>query len=355
MFHSQPDLRLTIVAMTVGFGSAPYVQMLPEALSKYAQVTLVTPEHFKDRVADVTIARFRTGTDPSRALRQSLKPWSHFDLIRKVRATNPDVVHILNGHGYPWSLSIAAFLPPVPVVTTLHDPSPHPGNKVDAIAAKLGAFTLNRGAGIHIHDDIYLTDIERRFPGKPVFVIRHPSFASRYLKHARLNVVRERRILFFGRVEYYKGIETLLRAAALLPADIAITVAGAGALSDRERQLADALGTRLTLINRFIEDDEAAHLLQKSAVLALPYLQATQSSLPLISAAFNLPVVASAVGTFTKEVPALGGLLVPPADPGMLAAALMRQLETPLLVRNNQETFDDLAPRFMDMYRKVSA
>ncbi len=341
--------------MTVSFGSAPYVQMLPQALSRYATVSLVAPDHFRDPVAGADVLGFRTGPTPKRTLRQSVKPWSHFDLIRKLRGTRPDVVHILNGYGYPWSLTVAALMPPVPIVTTLHDPRPHPGNRTDAIQARLGGYTLARSAGIHIHDRVFLEELTSRFPDKPVFVIRHPSFASRYLRHARAGVARRRSVLFFGRVEYYKGIEVLLRAAMQLPPDVGITVAGAGALSETERQLATGLGPRLTLLNRFIEDDEVAVLMQQAGVLAMPYLQATQSSLPLIAAAFGLPVVATSVGTFASEVPHLGGLVVASGDAVALAAALQQQLNAPRQIHDDQETFDALAPHFMAMYRAVTA
>lgn len=347
-------MRVTIVAMTIGFGSAPYAEMLPQAIGKYATANLVAPEHFKGDVTGFELTRFRTGLSPSQSLRQSLKPWSHYDLIRKIGNTKPDIVHILNGYGYPWSLTAAAALK-VPVITTLHDPTPHPGNRTDAVQSMLGRFTLWRSAAIHIHNDIFRAETERRLPGKPIYVIRHPSFASRYLKHARPDIVRKRKVLFFGRVEHYKGIEPLLRAAAILPPDVTMTIAGAGPLSEIELSLADALGPRLTLLNRFIEDDEAALQLQEAGVLAMPYLHATQSSLPLIAAAFGLPVVASAVGTFVEEVPALGGILVPPGNPQALAGALVHQLNTPQAINNDQKTFDDLAPEFMNMYRKVTA
>ena len=172
--------RVTIVAMTVGFGSAPYVQMLPEALSKYANVSLLAPLHFNDPVPGVEVIKFRTGISPKHALMQGLKPWSHLDLLRNLRTTRPDVIHILNGYGYPWAMTIAAFAA-APIITTLHDPSPHPGNKVDAVAFHTGKFTLARSAGIHIHDEMFRSDLRSRFPGKSIFVIRHPSFASRYL------------------------------------------------------------------------------------------------------------------------------------------------------------------------------
>jgi glycosyltransferase involved in cell wall biosynthesis len=353
MTNTDARLRVTIVAMTVGFGSAPYVQMLPEALSKHAKVSLLAPAHFNDPVQGVELIKFCTGISPKHALVRSLKPWSHLDLLRKLRATRPHIIHILNGYGYPWALAIAAF-GGIPIVTTVHDPSPHPGNAVDAVAFHTGKFTLIRSAGIHLHDEMFRDELRARFPTKPIFVIRHPSFASRYLRYAKPGVTRTRNVLFFGRVEYYKGIEVLLHAAQLLPPDIGVTVAGAGALSETEKQLAAVLGPRLTLLNRFMEDNEVAALLQQAGVLALPYLQATQSSLPLISAAFGLPIVASSVGTFTTEVPKLGGVLVAPGEPQALAQALLRQLSAPAPIQNDQETFDDLAPRFLAMYRTVA-
>lgn len=354
MPNASSPLRVTIVAMTASFGMAPYVQMLPEAVSRFCDVTLIAPDQFRDSVERAHIVTFRTGVSPKYTLRQNVKPWSHAELLRKIKASRPDVIHIINGYGYPWALTIAAFAC-APVVTTLHDPTPHPGNTVDAIQAILGRYVLWRSAGIHIHDEIFRDKLHRRYPDKPITVIRHPSYASRYLKHAKPGLSRTRSVLFFGRVEHYKGIEVLLRAAQYLPSDIRLTIAGAGALSPVENDLAEMLGQRLQLLNRFIEDDEAAHLLQGAGVLALPYLHATQSSLPLISAAFGLPLVASAVGTFSTEVPQLGGILVPPGDPRSLAQALLRQLDAPTLIQNSQQTFDDLAPDFVAMYRQVSA
>lgn len=58
--------------------------------------------------------------------------------------------------------------------------------------------------------------------------------------------------------------------------------------------------------NRYVPDEEAALFFQRASVLVLPYRQATQSSLPLIGAAFGLAVVASAVGAFVEDVPRVG-------------------------------------------------
>jgi len=57
-----------------------------------------------------------------------------------------------------------------------------------------------------------------------------------------------------------------------LPPDVGITVAGAEHYRNRKVTGCEP-GSRLTLLNRFIEDDETARLLQQAGVLALPYLQ----------------------------------------------------------------------------------
>lgn len=94
-------LRMTIVvAMTVGFGSAPYAQMPPEALGRHAGVTLIAPSPFKHPVSGADVVRFRTGSSPKRTLRRSRNPRSYADLISKVRATQllpPDVAFTLVG------------------------------------------------------------------------------------------------------------------------------------------------------------------------------------------------------------------------------------------------------------------
>ncbi len=45
--------------MTVGFGSAPYVQMLPQGSpGKFAEVSLMAPNHFRDPVAGADFLGF---------------------------------------------------------------------------------------------------------------------------------------------------------------------------------------------------------------------------------------------------------------------------------------------------------
>jgi glycosyltransferase involved in cell wall biosynthesis len=106
------------------------------------------------------------------------------------------------------------------------------------------------------------------------------------------------------------------------------------------------------LHNRYLDDDEVATLFQRAGVCVLPYKQATQSSVPLISAAFGVPVVATAVGAFLDDVPRVGGVLVRPNDPAALAQGIQEALgRVPRYPRELE--FDMLVDDFIEMYRKT--
>lgn len=99
-------------------------------------------------------------------------------------------------------------------------------------------------------------------------------------------------VLFFGRLDKQKGIGTLLSAARSFDDHIKTVIAGNGVLSSLERRL---LGEcrNVTLINRYILDQEMEWLFRHCGVVVLPYRDATQSGVLPIAYFFGRPVVAS--------------------------------------------------------------
>jgi glycosyltransferase involved in cell wall biosynthesis len=232
----------------------------------------------------------------------------------------------------------------------LHDPEPHPGNVFEYLNSIVRRPVLALVQIIHLLSSQHVTKARMLAGCARIAVIPHGSLASQFTKYCCPDVQREQLVLFFGRIQSYKGIDVLLRALALLPVDIRLAIAGPGALEPPMLQTAQSLGPRVELHNRYLDDQEVAVLMQRASVVALPYRHATQSSVPAIAAAFGCQLVASALGHFNEEIPRLGGILVPPEDPDALAAALAAALRrgatTPVMMR----TFDELAPDFIDLY-----
>jgi glycosyltransferase involved in cell wall biosynthesis len=134
------------------------------------------------------------------------------------------------------------------------------------------------------------------------------------------------RVLALGMVRDYKGVDLLLQAAAEVP-DVTVTVAGEqwGRAGARVRELAGdpRLAGRVRLEAGYVPGEQVPALVAAHDVLALPYRHATASQNVLLGHAHGLPVIATDVGTFARQVTdGVDGLVVPPGDVPALAAAL---------------------------------
>lgn len=134
------------------------------------------------------------------------------------------------------------------------------------------------------------------------------------------------RVLFVGRLVYYKGVEVLLEAAARVDAT-SITVVGEGPLRAKLEALAQRLGiTQRTLFSGYVDDDALREMYATHDVFVLPSVSRSEAfGLSLAEAMSNgLPVVSTRLGTGTDWVNADGesGIVVAPGDVAGLAAAL---------------------------------
>jgi glycosyltransferase involved in cell wall biosynthesis len=135
-----------------------------------------------------------------------------------------------------------------------------------------------------------------------------------------------------GALERRKGHATLLAAAHLLAPsmpELRFVLCGSGSQEAALREAARALGAAVHFAG-FRTDVSAC--LAAADVAVLPSLQEGLGVAALEAMAAGLPVVASRVGGLAEVVDhGATGLLVPPADPGALAAALARLAREPAL------------------------
>jgi glycosyltransferase involved in cell wall biosynthesis len=139
-------------------------------------------------------------------------------------------------------------------------------------------------------------------------------------------------VVTLARLDPQKGLEHLIDAAALVPG-ATFVVAGEGSQRGAlERRIAErGVGDRLRLLG---SRRDVADLLAAADVFVLPSLFEGLPLSVLEAMAAGTPVVATAIGG-TDEAVVHGetGLLVPPADPPALAAAVQRLLSDADLAR----------------------
>jgi len=267
-----------------------------------------------------------------------LQPWIAWRCLRLVRGFRPDVVHVQEHPTRSMGLLARWLGGAVPFVATVHDPEPHSGG--DAAAARI--FTRYYGDlrrmsdGLIVHGEtlaetLARTGIERTkiaaIPHGVLHFGRHDESAAPQVSADR------RRLIFFGRMEAYKGLDTLLAAHAIWMregVDVRLTVAGAGPELARHCDALSAPG--IDLYAERSGQAELEHMVMGSAAAILPYHDATQSGVVASAFGARRPVIVTDVGELAAAVGDDGGLIVPPRDPAALAAAGRRLLDEPGLL-----------------------
>lgn len=203
-----------------------------------------------------------------------------------------------------------------------HEPHPGDGRLVRALLARSDAVVVHSdeqakvAAGLGARR-VREVDLPPHLPGGP------PQPRPRHDGPVRL--------LSLGIVRDYKGVDLLLDALRDVEG-VTLTVAGElwGEAGRRVRDLAadPRLAGRVEVHGGYVPADRIAGLMARHDVLVLPYRSATASQNVLLAHRHGLPVLASAVGTFPRQVrDGVDGLLVPSSDRPALVAALRRLAE----------------------------
>ncbi|WP_158043796.1 glycosyltransferase family 4 protein [Skermanella pratensis] len=142
-----------------------------------------------------------------------------------------------------------------------------------------------------------------------------------------------RRLLFFGRIIAYKGLDLLLDAYGRLKTtypDLSLAIYGDGDLSPYRAAL-EGLAD-VTVENRYIAEEELPAILEEADLIILPYREASQSGVLVLAEAAGLPVVGTPTGALVEQiVPGVNGLIATGISGEALAVSIGRLLDDPAL------------------------
>ncbi len=320
-----------------------YTIALAGGVARHAGLVLAVPKRTYGRLAAEIAPEVDLRLLDWPRHRSLANPRFLFGLHNLVRRERPDVIHLLSNNTL-WLNASLPFWRRTPVVTTIHDVAVHPGDSDTATLPRWATGLAVRQSGDLIVHGERLRRLAAEQYAKPlerVHVVPHPAI-TRYAGLARRLGLRRQAdgshftLLMFGRIFAYKGLSQLIRAEALLDgrvANLRIVIAGRG---DDPWTLADQMGdsARYEVRNAFVEDREVAQLFLDADAVALPYVEASQSGVLNLAAAFGKPVVASDVGELGATVAAHGlGTVVPAGDPAALAEAIAELATRPALAR----------------------
>jgi glycosyltransferase involved in cell wall biosynthesis len=107
------------------------------------------------------------------------------------------------------------------------------------------------------------------------------------------------RVLFFGRIVAYKGIDLLLKAfeiSYMSNPEIELCICGSGDFEFRDSHKG------VTIINRYICKSEICDIFESSNALILPYVEATQSGVAALAVAYGLPIISTPIESLKEQL-----------------------------------------------------
>ena len=140
------------------------------------------------------------------------------------------------------------------------------------------------------------------------------------------------RLLYFGVIRPYKGVEDLVEAFSMLDREEAshfrLSVVGEtweGCTAPDEAIARSPHVDLIERVDRYVSDEELAEYVAKADAIVLPYRRSSLSGPLFIAMTAGLPTVVTAVGGLTEVVEDYAGaVLVPPQDPVALRDALLK-------------------------------
>ncbi len=242
--------------------------------------------------------------------------------VRAVKAFNPDVIYVPMIS--PLTPVICGFMRDRPVVLTVHDPILHSGDRI-LTKELLHRMCIAQTTRVVILSQAFVRTVAAAgVPESRIDVVPHGHLGYYRAKGTTRDVKPSTStLLFFGRLERYKGLPTLLAAFARVKSAVPgarLRIVGRGS-SSLCRQLAAQM-PGVELMEGWVADEEVAGYFLEADAVVLPYTDASQSGVVAIAASFGVPCIASDVGGLAEQIRhGINGLLVPACDPSQLASA----------------------------------
>lgn len=193
------------------------------------------------------------------------------------------------------------------------------------------------GHVVHSAFDLNAITSAYELTGRPVRVIPHGPYDHLTPPTAARAPMADQplRLLYFGLVRPFKGVEDLVAAFSALDRDQAarfrLSIVGETWEGWTEPDDAIARSPHADLIervDRYVTDAELSDYLAKADAVVLPYHRSSASGPLQVAMSAGLPVVVTTVGGLVEAVRDYPGALpVPPRDPVALQGALLKLFE----------------------------
>lgn len=227
-------------------------------------------------------------------------------IIRRIRKERFDAIYFESLH--MWNLPIMMFAGKAKVYHVIHEVVPHEGDSQEKMVNLMNKAICRLTDYIVLRNKTYIQLLADRY-GFPVNRIKYSELWRRYPEYTP--PVHSKRMLFFGRMNPYKGINNLLEIAKACP-DVYFS-----AIGKVDPQMETVVSELSALDNVHVETGYVSDAdMQKAFVgadwIVLPYNSASQSGVIIDAYKYSRPVIAFDVGAISEQIiDGESGFLVP--------------------------------------------
>lgn len=348
-------MRITFVGPVppISSGPAQHGGYLANALARRSEVTVLSWQHQYPKALFKHAQRDPNAT-PHPGARFSLRWWDPLSWWRAGRRLAKSDIAVMTWvtpfHALPYRVMMLG-AGKTTFVAMAHNAIPH---ERLPFQEKLTRWILGRCKGIVTHSITVANELAELTPDVPTTTTPLPPHIPVERQSLPDLDDGQMRLLFFGFVRPYKGLDVALEALAqLADKDVRPRLTIVGEFWQPVENFQDEVA-RLGLADQvdihpgYLADDQVSDLLAAHHAMLLPYRSASQSGIVPVALKAGRPVIATAVGGISEAVTdGVNGALAQPGDADSLAAAIERcGADLDALAEGTQKTklsYDDVA------------
>lgn len=217
-------------------------------------------------------------------------------IIYRVRREHFDAIYFESLH--TWNLPIMMMSGKAKTYQVIHEVIPHEGDSQVKMVDLMNKVVVKFADTIVLRNKTYIQDMIDCY-GIGADRVKYLELWRRY--PAYTTPVHSGRVLFFGRINPYKGADNLLEIVRLCP-DIQFDVVGR--VDSQMRGIVDQLAKEknVKLNNNYVTDAEMREAFANCDWVIVPYNSASQSGIIIDAYKYSRPVIAFAVGAIPEQV-----------------------------------------------------
>lgn len=266
-----------------------------------------------------------------------------------IKQNNPDIVHFLHKHiwNYPIIYFCKIFFKNIKIVHSIHDPIGHEGDRVQSGVRLYNRKIIKLVDGVIVHSkNAYNQLMNNYMVNCRVKIV--------YFSNTELLPFREKELtkelLFFGRINKYKGCDMLPKLSDELlkmDSDIQIKVVGK-ASDDLEEELIGKINKckNIKWDNRFFDNSEIDSIFESVSLVLIMYKHISQSGVISDACNHSTPVIAFDIDGIREFVNENTACLVNAFDIKEYAYGIVELL-------NNKETWRKMCKDAYEMGEKM--